>query len=193
MFYQKITNSLILCIFCSILSISFRSIRFYNIFRRNARDLGNLRNDNSSLKCAADWLRPHKTSKMGESTMTEKRYLKWYWLCHYAGGNFRHPDQSGTVCTVRMVPDRIYSAERCILHCQQHCLLCTDCSRHEEQCRTGRDGFLAFHVRLCHQPAHPVHHAGCCYGIGRWCCRLAHCCNHLRHSVCLSTPSPFSP
>ena len=29
--------------------------------------------------------------------------------------------------------------------------------------------------------AHPVHHAGCCYGIGRWCCRLAHCCNHLRH------------
>ena len=78
MFYQKITNSLILCIFCSILSISFRSIRFYNIFRRNARDLGNLRNENSSLKCAADWSRLHKTSKMGESTMTEKRYLKWY-------------------------------------------------------------------------------------------------------------------
>ena len=107
--------------------------------------------------------------------------VRLHWLCHYAGGNFRHPDQSGTVCTVRMVPDRVYSAERCILHCQQHCLLCTDCSHHEEQRRAGRDGFLAFHVRLCHQPAHPVHHAGCCYGIGRWCCRLAHCCNHLRH------------
>ena len=87
MFYQKITNSLILCIFCSILSISFRSIRFYNIFRRNARDLGNLRNENSSLKCAADWSRPHKTSKMGESTMTEKRYLKWYNKVGYGSGD----------------------------------------------------------------------------------------------------------
>ena len=27
----------------------------------------------------------------------------------------------------------------------------------------------------------PVHYAGCCHGIGRWCCRLAHRCNHLRH------------
>ena len=87
MFYQKITNSLILCIFCSILSISFCSIRFYNIFRRNARDLGNLRNENSSLKCAADWSRPHKTSKMGESTMTEKRYLKWYNKVGYGSGD----------------------------------------------------------------------------------------------------------
>ena len=104
-------------------------------------------------------------SKMGKARPWMR--VRLHWLCHYAGGNFRHPDQSGAVCTVRMVSDRIYSAERCILHCQQHCLLCTDCSRHEEQCRTGRDGFLAFHVRLCHQPAHPVHHAGCCYGIGR--------------------------
>ena len=87
MFYQKITNSLILCIFCSILSISFCFIRFYNIFRRNARDLGNLRNENSSLKCAADWSRPHKASKMGESTMTEKRYLKWYNKVGYGSGD----------------------------------------------------------------------------------------------------------
>ena len=81
-------------------------------------------------------------SKDGQSPSLDA--VRLHWLCHYAGGNFRHPDQSGTVCTVRMVPDRIYSAERCILHCQQHCLLCTDCSRHEEQCRTGRDGFWRF-------------------------------------------------
>lgn len=69
------------------MSISFRSIRFYNIFRRNARDLGNLCNENTSLKCAADWSRPHKTSKMGESTMTEKRYLKWYNKVGYGSGD----------------------------------------------------------------------------------------------------------
>ena len=63
---------MILCIFCSILSISFPRHKFYNIFRRNARDLGNLQK---------------KADGTGVITMTEKRYLKWYNKVGYGSGD----------------------------------------------------------------------------------------------------------
>ena len=107
--------------------------------------------------------------------------VRLYRLCHHAGGYFCNSHESRSVCTVRMVPDCVHAAERRVLHRQQHRLFRPDRSCYEEQRRAGRDGFLAFHVRICNQFAHPVHYAGCCHGTGQWCCQLAHCCNHLRH------------
>ena len=66
-------------------------------------------------------------SKMGKA-----RPVWLYRLCHHAGGYFCNSYEPRSVCTVCMVPDCIHAAECCVLHCQQHRLLCLDCSYPQE-------------------------------------------------------------
>ena len=73
-----------------------------------------------------------------------------------------------------MVLYLLFLAERCVLHGQQHRLLCLDFPCHQEQRRASRDGFLPLHVRIRHQPCHPVRHAAGCLRTGRHRRSMAH-------------------
>ena len=50
-------------------------------------------------------------SKLGKA-----RPWMLYWLRCYAGCHFCHSGKPGSVCPVRLVPDCLHPAERCVLH-----------------------------------------------------------------------------